>query len=222
MKVSRGRIISIVVVACLCMAVVDAVIQPGYVPKSATKLVLFLLLPIFCAFYDRQLDLKSIFVPGKKGLTFAVAVGALLYVFIVAAYLIFKNVFDFSGITGSVTSSTGVRQDNFLWVALYICLVNSLLEEFFFRGFAFLALKQFCSRRFCYIFSAMAFALYHVSMMLGWFAWPVLLLSIAGLFVGGLIFNFFNEKYRSIYPSYLIHFFANLATNTIGFLLFQQ
>ena len=31
----------------------------------------------------------------------------------------------------------GVNAGNFVFVALYISIVNSLLEEFFFRGFAF-------------------------------------------------------------------------------------
>ena len=66
------------------------------------------------------------------------------------------------------------------------------------------------------------FALYHIAMMIGWFGLPVLLLAILGLFVGGVIFNYFNEKYDNVYTSWLIHMFANFAINTIGFMLFAQ
>ena len=38
-------------------------------------------------------------------------------------------------LTAALTAGTGVRRENFLWVALYISFVNSLLEEFFFRPF---------------------------------------------------------------------------------------
>ena len=31
-----------------------------------------------------------------------------------------------------------------------------------------------------------------------------------------------NEKYNNIYLSWLIHMFANFATNTIGFILFSK
>ena len=220
MKDAKKIIVLMVLFACVCMALVDAVIQPGYVIKSAIKITLFLLLPILYAVRYPESDLKSVLLPNKKGFLFAVSVGVLLYVIILAAYLISKTAFDFSALTKTLNTSTGVTRKSFLWVALYISLVNSLLEEFFFRGFAFLTVRRFCSRCFAYLFSASFFALYHVSMMLGWFAWPVLLLTILGLFIGGLIFDYFSEKYGNIFTSYLIHFFANLATNTIGFLLF--
>jgi hypothetical protein len=57
-------------------------------------------------------------------------------------------------------------------------------------------------------------------MMIGWFGIPVLLLTLFGLFVGGVIFNYFNEKYDNVYMSWLIHMFANFAINTVGFMLF--
>ena len=64
------------------------------------------------------------------------------------------------------------------------------------------------------------FAVYHIAMMIGWFALPVVLLALLGLFLGGVIFSYFNERYDNIYLSWLIHMFANFATNTIGFILF--
>ena len=66
----------------------------------------------------------------------------------------------------------------------------------------------------------MAFALYHIAMMIGWFGLPVIIISLVGLFIGGMIFNRFDEKSENIYLSWLIHMFANFATNTIGFILF--
>ena len=123
-----------------------------------------------------------------------------------------------AGIAGSLLDNAGVSKENFLYVSLYISLVNSLLEELFFRGLLFLNLKH-RSRRFAYVFSAGAFAAYHVAMMIGWFSPVLWLLVMAGLFVGGLIFNWLNEKQESIYPSWLVHMFANFAINTIGFIL---
>ena len=108
---------------------------------------------------------------------------------------------------------------NFLFVSLYISFVNSLLEEFFFRGFLFVNLKGFSSRGFAYGFSAAAFSLYHTAMMLGWFHPVLLILVLGGLGIGGVLFNYLNEKHNTIYVSWLVHMFANFAINTIGFLL---
>lgn len=220
LKKQKYIIISIVVFACLCMGLVDAVIQPGYIAKSAIKIVLFLLLPLIYSIYDKNCDLKALFRLDIKGVRLALLLGVGVYAVILAAFLLFKDVFDFSSLTSSLTSQTGVNKDNFIFVAIYISFANSLLEEFFFRGFAFLTLKKLSARKFAYIVSALMFALYHIAMMIGWFGAPVVLLAMLGLFVGGVIFNYFNEKYDNIYLSWLIHMFANFATNTIGFILF--
>lgn len=222
MKKQRDLIVLITAFGCLCMGVVDAVIQPGYAVKSAIKIVLFLLLPILYALFDKQCDLKRLFRPGKKGMLIALGLGMGVYTVILGGYLLLKDIFDFSALTASLTASTGVNKENFLFVAIYISFVNSLLEEFFFRGFSFLTLKRASNRKLAYMISSALFALYHVAMMIGWFGLPLLLLVLAGLFAGGLIFCYFNEKFDNIYLSWLIHMFANFAINTIGFLLFQS
>lgn len=221
-KIQRNIIILITVIACVLMFVVDAVIQPGYAIKSFVKIVLFLLSPFLFSFFCKESNLKRLFLPDKKGLLTAALMGVGVYAIVLLAFLIFKNVFDFSALTDSLTSTTGVNADNFIFVAIYISFANSLLEEFFFRGFAFLTLKKVSSRIFAYVFSAVIFAIYHIAMMIGWFSIWVILLALAGLFAGGIIFNFFNERYNNIYLSWLIHMFANFATNTIGFILFNQ
>ncbi len=64
------------------------------------------------------------------------------------------------------------------------------------------------------------FALYHIAMMIGWFGIPVIIISLLGLFAGGMIFNKFDDKKDNIYLSWLVHMFANFSINTIGFILF--
>ena len=123
-------------------------------------------------------------------------------------------------ITSALTGDIGVNKENFVFVAIYISFVNSLLEEFFFRGFAFLSLTKLVSKKYSYIFSAGVFAIYHIAMMTGWFSVAVFALALAGLFVGGIIFNFLNDRSGNIYTSWLVHMFANFAINLIGFHLF--
>lgn len=210
----------LVIIACIVMGIVDAVIQPGYAIKSAIKIIMFLLIPIVYGLFLKEFNIKNLMKPDKKGLCIAICLGFVIYGVVLGAYWIFKDVFDFSALTGSLNETTGVNKSNFIWVAIYISFVNSLLEEFFFRGFSFITLKKLTSRRFAYVFSSMAFALYHIAMMIGWFGLPVILISLVGLFIGGMIFNRFDEKSENIYLSWLIHMFANFATNTIGFILF--
>lgn len=221
MKKKALVIMAATVLACAVMALVDGVVRPGYLEKSAIKMALFLLLPFAYSRVDPDFHFRDLLKSGKKGIFSALGIGVAVYAVVLGAYFLFRNVFDFSGVAGSVTAQNGVTAGNFLYVALYISFVNSFLEEFFFRGFAFLTLKKHSTRGFCYVFSAGMFALYHIAMMIGWFDAAVLLLTLLGLFAGGIIFNFFDEKADSIWLSWLIHMFANFAINTIGFLLFR-
>jgi len=210
----------LVIIACIIMGIVDAVIQPGYAIKSGIKIITFLLIPLIYGLFNKEINIKRLLKPDKKGFLIALALGLGVYLIIISAYFTFRNIFDFSALTKSLNETTGVNQSNFVWVAIYISFVNSLLEEFFFRGFSFITLKKYTSGKFAYIFSSLLFALYHIAMMIGWFGVPVIIISLLGLFAGGMIFNRFDEKNENIYLSWLIHMFANFATNTIGFLLF--
>ncbi|WP_291627585.1 CPBP family intramembrane glutamic endopeptidase [Clostridium sp.] len=219
---NKKTIILIVLIGCLIMGFIDAVIRPDYLVKSFIKIILFSIMPIIYSRYDKELNLSSLFkVKSKREIIIALLAGLAVFLFILGAYLIIGRLFDFSNVTSSLSENIGVDKENFILVAIYISFVNSLLEEFFFRGFAFLKLKEVSTRKFAYIFSALAFALYHVAMMIGWFDISLFILTIGGLFIGGLIFNYFNEKYKNIYVSWLIHMFANFAINYIGFMLFN-
>lgn len=210
----------LIVLLCVLMAVIDGVFKTDYFIKSAIKLVLFLMFPVVYSFYDRDIRIKEIFKPKNSGIKKAILLGVSVYVIILGGYLLVRGIFDFSAITDALTKNIGVTGENFVFVSLYISFVNSLLEEFFFRGFVFLTLKRIITRKFAYLFSATVFVVYHIAMMIGWFKLDVFLIVMAGLFVGGLIFNYLNEKSATIYPSWLVHMFANFAINTIGFMLF--
>lgn len=218
MKQARS-ILGILLIGCAVMAVVDGVIQPGYAVKSLVKLLLFLGLPLR---WSRRagISLRPLFARPRQGLGLAVCTGIGVFAVILGGFFLTRNLFDFSGLTAALTAGTGVRRENFLWVALYISFVNSLLEEFFFRGFGFLLLRRFLPRTRALGLSCLAFALYHVAMTLGWYGLPVLLLTLAGLAAGGWIFCRLDEYSSSLWLSWVVHLGANLATNAIGFLLF--
>lgn len=220
-KVKTFIIITAIILFCGIMAVIDGIMQANYVQKSVIKLGLFLFIPAIFSIYNKEIDLWSVLKVNKSGIKFAISLCIPIYIIIVGGYLLLKDIFDFSAITTSLTNNIGVTKDNFIYVSLYISFVNSFLEEFFFRGFAFLTLGSIFSKKIAFVFSAAMFSIYHVAMMIGWFSVWVFILVLAGLFAGGLIFNFLDDKSRSIYPSWFVHMFANFAINTIGFMLFD-
>lgn len=224
---TKHRVLYIVLTVSLCalaMGIVDAVIKPPYFIKSIIKIALFLIVPTFYfALNKGELTrFKKLFVPEKKMFLRALLLGAGVFSVVIIAYLICRNFYDFSSIAGKLTSDSGVNADNFIYVSIYISFVNSLLEEFFFRGFAFITLKSETTRPFAYIFSSALFTLYHIGMTSGWFDPIVLVLMLVGLFIGGCIFNYLNEKSENIYTSWLVHMCANFAINLIGMFLLNN
>jgi membrane protease YdiL (CAAX protease family) len=202
------------------MAFVDAVIQPDYFIKSMIKAVLFLAMPIGYSLLRKDVSFRPLFRFDSKGMTVSILLGVGVFSLILGSYWLIGPYFDFSQVTATLQNNSGVNANNFVFVAIYISIVNSLLEEFFFRGFAFLTLKKHAGRRFSYIFSAAAFAIYHIAMMTSWFSFSLFLLLIIGLFIAGLLFNWLNEKNGNIYASWMVHMCSTLAINTIGFMLF--
>ncbi len=215
--ISRKRfILAALVLACAAMALVETVLQPGYFLKSVIKITLFAGAALG---YQRRFpgELGACFSP--RGLLPAVGLGAGIFAVILGAFFLFRPWLDLDAIGANLLGKEGVSRENFLYVALYISLCNSLLEELLFRGLGFALLRREVGDRFAGVFSAGMFALYHVAILDGWMNWWLFGLCMAGLFLGGLIFNFLDRR-GSILPSWLAHGAANLAINTVGLMVF--
>lgn len=215
-KRSIWLIIGMVFFGCLIMAIVDAVIVPCYAAKSLIKLALFLAIPLLYSLTRHRAPLRSLFrVQSRRNITEPLFLGLAVYGVIIGGFLLGGKFIDWSAVSSSLQNS----QENIFLMGAYISLINSLLEEFFFRGFAFLVLKELSGPRLAYLFSAGIFSLYHIAIMHSWFSPLVFILMLVGLFFAGLLFNWLNERYQNLYASWMVHMFANLAINTIGLLL---
>ena len=199
-----------ITLACLVMALVETVVQPGYLVKSCIKLLLFSAL-VFGLGFRKPFR--------REGLGLGLSLGGGIFAVILGAFFCFRSFIDLGAIADGLLGKEGISRENFLWVALYISVVNSLLEELLFRGLGYLELRKCTPEPFAMVFSAAAFAAYHIAILDGWFSWWVYGLCMLGLFLGGLIFNFLDRR-GGILPSWLAHAGANLAINTIGLIMF--
>ena len=224
MEKSKKNAIAILVLSlslCVCMGLVDAILSPPYAVKSAIKLVLFGAIPIIYLISTKSFAPKKLFsLKGQHAKLIApLAIG--IFAVIMIAFFALRNFIDFSSVTDSLTADAGVTRENFIFVALYIALINSFLEEFFFRGFCFFSLRPLGLPT-AYIVSALLFSAYHVAFMDGWLSPVIFALALFGMALGGGIFAFLNHKTESLLPSYLVHMASNLATNLIGIIMFYS
>lgn len=216
-KKSLWLTVSIIMI-CFVMAIVETIIEPPYFLKSMLKVIFFLLVPIVILKRKKEKLFADAFALNKKKILNLLGLGALIYAVIMVAFFLTKGVFDYKSLVTSLSADQNVSQGSFIWVSLYISFCNSLLEEFLFRFVAFIKLSEYTTKKVSYIFSAIMFALYHVGMIGGSFPLPLLLLALVGLTVGGLLFNFVDDKNRNIYNSWIIHMFADFAIMTIWYI----
>lgn len=221
-KNQRNIQVLMIFVVVIAMLLMDRFLTLPYTTRSIYKVLLFLLFPIILGGSIRWFDLFSVFrvKSDDKKIFPSLFLGLGVYVLLILLYIILKDIFNLEQIMGALESTVAVTKDNFIMVAIYISFINSFLEEFFFRGFAYLKLKDKMPKIGATMISAMAFSIYHFSMVEGW-ASPILVaLGLLGLFLSGIIFNAINDKNDNIYSSYAVHVFANFAINTIGLQMF--
>lgn len=196
----------------------------SYVAKTASKLILFIGLPLFylravkrqriaAGLHTRQVKLKD--------LRFGFIFGLLGFAAILILYQILKSGINLDLILSELTGRLQITPATFIFVGLYITFVNSFIEEFFFRGFIFLNLYEQGHRFLGYVFSSALFALYHLAIFRAWFEPLVMAIALVGLFLVGLFFNWVNTRKQNFLNSWIIHLSADAAIILIGFRLFQ-
>ena len=215
-----GWFLFLLVAACAVMAWVEGVMRPIYPVKSALKLLVFLgCIGLYMGLTGDRAPLSALGRPSRRTILPAVGLALAVFVFLLGGYALLSPWLDLSAITGALGAKEGITAPLFPLVALYISFVNSFLEEFFFRSFAFLTARKCGISPFAWAVSALSFALYHVCILDGWFHPALFLLLTLGLAVAGLLFDWLDRD-GTLWPSWLVHMAANLATNLIGMRLF--
>lgn len=217
-KNKAAGVMILIVICCVLMALIETIVEPTYIVKSALKVAIFLLLPLAYAKMTNTMVLDKFFAIDKRGMIKLFVLGSFIYAVILGAYALTKNIFDYSSLVRSLSADQNVNSTSFIWVAAYISFCNSFLEEFLFRFVSFIQLSKYAARKTAYIFSSIMFAVYHVAMIGTSFPPSLLLLALIGLTIGGLIFDYVDSRNGNIYNSWIIHLFADFAIMTIWYL----
>ncbi len=204
--------------ACLLMFVIEKFMMPSFFVKSLLRIIIFSgTIFLYSVTAKDRFELFRFKNIKKKEVIRVLGLAVLVYLLILVGFFLIKDFIDLNQIKQNLLTKEKITPQNFLFVSIYISLINSFLEEMFFRGFIFAKSIKFNQRKLGYYFSSILFSLYHVSIMDSWFSPILLVLLICGLFVVGVFFNYLLEKTKSFLSPWLIHSFANLAINTIGF-----
>ncbi|MGM5488846.1 MAG: CPBP family intramembrane glutamic endopeptidase [Nanobdellota archaeon] len=134
-------------------------------------------------------------------------------------FLVVGQFLDLETIAAQLQETIALDVTNLIFIGLYIIIVNSLLEEFFWRGFLFYEMRRRMGPWLAHGLTGLGFSLHHVIFFYEWFSLPFILLATVGLIGYAIIMNLLFEKYE-LFSCWVIHAFADVAQILIAFRVF--
>ena len=153
------------------------------------------------------------------GLALGLAIGGV----ILGAYELLGSALVDRGQFRATAAINGLNSPlRYLAVAVYLCTVNALAEEYVWRWFVFRKCDVLFPGYPAVLLSALFFTVHHVFALAAQVPWPATVLGSIGVFVGGALWSWCYLTYRSVWPGYASHVVADVAILWIGWrLLFE-
>ena len=133
MQLIKNKSASIIIwgiIGCIVMVLVESIIQPAYLHKSLIKVITFALCILAHILLTQDKSFLEVFrVRDRKQLSFSILLGVLVFGMILLTYYIFRGFINLDNIAANLMQKEAVSRDNFIYIAIYISIVNSFLEE---------------------------------------------------------------------------------------------
>lgn len=207
------------IISCSTLFIIEQILDVNYFIKTGSKAIFFLLIPILYIRCILKITVRQSFNierVGWRSLRLGVLLGGLAFTIILIAYWLLEGFLDTDAILYDIQVRSGITPEIFIFIGLYITFGNSLMEEFYFRGFLFLNLYKSGSKLFAHVFSSLLFALYHTAIFATWFNVWLMLLALIGLFIAGILLNWLNTYSQNFLNSWIFHILADIAIILIG------
>ncbi|MBE6990028.1 MAG: CPBP family intramembrane metalloprotease [Ruminococcaceae bacterium] len=198
---------------------VEQVLRPGYWGKSIIKVICFTGIILLWCILQGANPRETVFLhPLRRGRSLPFWCAAMV-LGVAGLFLLLRPLLDTDAILTSLTAREHLTRENCLFVFTYVSVVNSFLEEVFFRGFLTHRAAGLMGQTGAAVYSAVLFALYHIAIVSGWFSPLLLALAVAGLGAVGLALQWICERWQSAAASWMVHAAANVVINAIGAIL---
>ena len=218
MNTKSKKILAGALTACVLLVAfaVEWFIQPGYLIKTIIKVASFggVMLLYSSMTRTRLSEVIQLRKPERMRPLFLSIL--LFFVGMGILFFIFRSQINWDGIRQSLVQKEGLTKQNCFFVFAYIIVINSFLEEAFFRGFI---PGLFPVKWPGYLIGAILFSVYHIGIIGSWFNLFVFLVCVIGLVFVALFLQWLSIRHNSIVADWLVHAAANLAINVIGTLL---
>ena len=158
--------------------------------------------------------------PTRRGLMVGLVWGLAIAAGMLVAYrlLVFGRI-DAEALREIAVKNQFARPAMYLAFAAYLTLVNSLLEEYVWRWFVQSRCALLMRPAAAIGLAALFFTLHHVVALRAYLGWGATLTASAGVFVGGALWGWMYQRYRSVWPGFISHALVDAAIFIIGWSL---
>lgn len=159
--------------------------------------------------------------PRHGGFLTAIATGLPIAIVIALGYLLVRHLgwIDVEMVRERASLTGLAKPTLFIGAAIYWITINSLLEEYVWRWFVFQQFEKLIGSRAAVVASALGFTLHHVFAVGAQFDWKINVVASCGVFTGGIIWSWMYLRYRSVWPCWLSHAFADVPIFVAGWFL---
>lgn len=215
-----GYIILSSILCATILFTVEQILMVDYLTKTVSKVILFTICPLILIKGLMKTTLReglNIELVDRKTLGLGIALGAFAVAILFGTFMFLRRYIDMPAIALDLSSKSKVTACNYLFVGGYLTIVNSFLEEFFFRGYIFINIYKCGFKKLAYIFSSALFALYHIGIFKSWFNMELIILCLLGLFITGAVLSYVDTKSHNFLNSWVTHIMANITIVFIGY-----
>lgn len=187
--------------------------QSIFVTFVCFHVVVCLCIPLLHGWWEGTLRQSWLFAWGKierRGAVFGVAFGFLLLAGAITGFWLLLQTDGRADTIRRILESWELNRRWIWWFSLYLVVLNSLLEELFWRGFVLQRFKSALSRPVAVILTSFFYSLYHlvVSTVLFGLKWGCLITLL--VFLVGIVWGWMKGKFPSVYPTWFSHMLADL------------
>lgn len=111
--------------------------------------------------------------------------------------------------------------EHYILFAVFVSLIHSLLEEFYWRWFVYGQLRERVSPRWAHPLAALSFAAHHLVVTMQFFPAPLAVFLALCVAVGGLIWSWMYEKHGGLLGCWVSHLIVDVLLMAVGYQLIQ-
>lgn len=179
-----------------------------------------LLLPLLWLWFVERRPIEVTSPARAKGFGMAFGLGVLIAAIIIGGYLVIGTQWIDTAAVHAIAEQNGLTKAwKYLALAGYLCIINSLLEEYVWRWFVFHHCAVLVPRWPAVLLSALFFTIHHVFALGFQFDWRITLLGSVGVFIGGVVWSWLYLRFGTVWPGWVSHLIVDLAVFAVGWMI---